>query len=142
MTAISTRITAAALLVAGAIAGSAVGAAAPANADSGGPYVVIAYSPNNGARGWANNKDTLDEAFQAAMFNCRGWGGTQCQMGAWAHDSCAAVVSDGQEGDPGKWAGRGGEADTQGAEVAAQGANGGGQVVVSRCATGNQGSGS
>jgi hypothetical protein len=44
----------------------AFGLAAPANADDGGPYVAIAYSPDNGAHGWANN--------------------------AWAHTACAAIA--------------------------------------------------
>ena len=138
-TAPARRITAATLLAAGAIAAGALGPAAPANADAGGPYVVIAYSPDSGIHGWANNRNTFQEALDAAMFNCRGFGGTHCQLGAWDHNQCAAVAAD-IGNDWSKWAGRGG-ADLQGAEGAAVYQNGGGQIVLSRCATGDQGTG-
>ena len=135
------RITAATLLVAaGALAAGVLGPAAPANADAGGQWVVIAYSPDNGIHGWANNRNTYQEALDAAMFNCRGFGGTNCVLGAFSHNQCAAVVADAQVGDFGQWAGRAG-LDISGAEVAAQRTNGGGDVVLSRCATGDEGNG-
>jgi Domain of unknown function (DUF4189) len=134
------RITAATLLVAaGALAAGAFGPAAPANADAGGQWVVIAYSPDNGIHGWANNRNTYQEALDAAMFNCRGFGGGQCTLGAFSHNQCAAVAAD-IGNDWSKWAGRAG-ADLQGAEGAAVYENGGGQIVLSRCATGDQGTG-
>lgn len=134
------RITGATLLAASAIAVGALGAAAPANADSGGPWVVIAYSPVNGIHGWANNRDTYKQAYDDALAYCISFGGgSSCTLGAYSHNQCAAVAAD-IGNDWAKWAGRAG-ADLQGAEGAAVYENGGGQIVLSRCATGNQGTG-
>jgi hypothetical protein len=124
---------------AAAIAVGALGPAAPANADAGNQYVVIAYSPVNGAHGWVNNVNSFDQAYHSAIGLCVKFGGQECQLGAWDHGGCAAVIAD-VGNDWSHWAGRGG-ADLQGAEGAAVYANGGGQVVLSRCATGNQGDG-
>ena len=76
----------------------------------------------------------------AAMAYCAQFGGHNCQLGAWDHGGCAAVVANTESKPRGPWAGRGG-ADLSGAEGAAVYANGGGQVVLSRCATGGQGMG-
>jgi hypothetical protein len=163
------RITSAgAVLVAaaGAIVVGALGAAAPANAacdplnlspdginacilpsapppaDAGGPYVAIAFSPDNGAHGWANNADTQQQAQDAALQNCRNFGGKQCGVDAWSHNQCAAIaVMTPAVTANHQWGAHHG---TWGATIAdananASAANGGGEVMVARCATGDDG---
>ncbi len=126
---------------AGAIVVGALGPATPAHADAGGPWVVIYYSPVNGIHGWANNRNTFQDADYAALANCQRFGGDgNCVVGAFSHNQCAAVAADSQVGDWSKFAGSAG-ADLQGAEGAAVHANGGGQIVLSRCATGDEGTG-
>jgi Domain of unknown function (DUF4189) len=131
-------------LVVAAIAAAVgtLGLAGPANADQGGPYVAIAYSPDNGAYGWANNAFTQDQAQDTALQNCRNFGGQQCEIDAWAHNECAAlavmtpqVTANNQWGAHYGWYG----ATIQEAQDAALHKNGGGEVIVAHCASGDAG---
>jgi Domain of unknown function (DUF4189) len=148
------RITAATLLVAatGAIAVGALGPAAFANADPGpgrpgpggsGPYVAIAYSPDNGAHGWANNAYNYQQAVDTAVANCTHFGG-RCQLAAWDDTGCAALAvmapATTPDGKWGHWSGRG-AATLNEAQDAALNANAGGEILLSRCATGGEGQG-
>ena len=77
------------------IAVGALGAAAPANADAGGPWVVIAYSPVNGIHGWANNRDTYKQAYDDALAYCISSAAARAAtLGAYSHNQCAAVAAD------------------------------------------------
>jgi hypothetical protein len=143
------RFTAAALLVAaGAIA---VGAAAPANAapyrpePAIGPYLAIAWSPDNGDHGWANNRATLFDARDAAIGNCQHFGGDQCQVMVLTRE-CGALYAAPPAGDITKWGpgnvGTGATPDA--AEAAATDPSkvyDTGIPLIIRCATGNAGQG-
>ncbi len=121
------------LVAAIAAAVGTLGPAGPANADQGGPYVAIAYSPDNGSYGWANNAFTQDQAQDTALQNCRNFGGQQCEIDAWAHNECAALAVAG--GAHYGWYG----ATIAEAQDAALTRNGGGEVIVAHCASGNAG---
>jgi hypothetical protein len=137
-------------LVAGVIAVGAFGPAAPASADDGGPYVAIAFSPENGTHGWANNAYNYQQAVDAAVANCirfgggSRFGGSQCQLAAWDHNGCAALAvmapATTPDGKWGHWSGRG-AATLNDAQDAALNANAGGEILLSRCATGGEGQG-
>ena len=164
----NTRIAVVAALGGAALAANALSPASPANAacdplnlspqgindcilpagppppppDAGGKYVAIAFSPDNGAHGWANNLDTQEAAQGAALQNCRNFGGKQCGIDAWSHNDCAAIaVMTPATTANHQWGAHHG---TWGATIAdananASAANGGGEVMVARCATGDDG---
>ena len=110
-----------------------------------GPYVAIAYSPNNGSHGWANNEPTYQQALDDAVANCTRFGGTQCQLAAWDDTGCAAIAvmapATTPDGKWGHWEGRGATTLNE-AQDAALNANAGGEILLSRCATGGEGQGS
>ncbi len=125
-----------------AITAGTLGQAVPANADDGGPYVAIAFSPDDGAHGWANNAYNQQQAMDAAMQNCRDFGGHKCGIDAWAHNDCAAVAVMTPAVTPDhQWGAHHGTygATIAAAQDAAVNQNGGGEVIVARCATGDQG---
>ena len=119
-----------ALLAGGAAAGAALSAltAAPAiaAADS---YVAIAYSPDTGIFGWANNASTRAAAESAAMAYCAQYGGTDCQIAVWTKNGCAALAVDADS-----WNG-GYAATSAAAEAQALSENGGGTIEVSKCSS-------
>jgi hypothetical protein len=45
-----------------------------------GPFLAIAWSPDNGDHGWANNQPTDPAARAAAIGYCQRFGGDQCQV--------------------------------------------------------------
>jgi Domain of unknown function (DUF4189) len=135
------RIAAAALLVtASATTAGMLLAAAPANADD--KFVAISFSPENGAYGWGNNYDSQDGARIRSLTECQNYGGTHCVFIAWAQNGCAALAV----GDKNPYGGFDQYYGWYGptlaaAEQQALDKNGGGHVLVSRCATGGQGTG-
>jgi len=137
------RITSATLLATGTITVGTVALAGSANADpgQGGPYVAIAFSPDNGAHGWANNA-YQQQAIDTALQNCRNFGGKHCGIDAWSHNECAAIAVMTPAVTPNhQWGAHHG---TYGptiaaAQDAALNQNGGGEVMVARCATGDSG---
>lgn len=116
----------------------------PPGSDGPGPYVAIAYSPDNGSHGWANNEPSYQQAVDAAVANCARFGGHQCQLAAWDNTGCAAMAvmapATTPDGKWGHWEGRG-AASLNEAQDAALNANGGGEILLSRCATGGDGQG-
>ena len=128
-----------ALLV--AASGIAIGAAAPATADNA-TFVAIAFSSDNGAHGWANNRTAEPDAARSAQNYCQQYGGNRCFTAAIARNQCAAIaVMTPAVSVDHKWgaphAGFGPDIAT--ANAAASAANGGGEVIVARCAAGSQG---
>jgi hypothetical protein len=109
-----------------------------------GPYVAIAFSPDNGSHGWANNEPTYQQAVDAAVANCTRFGGNQCQLAAWDDTGCAAIAvmapATTPDGKWGHWEGRGAPSLNE-AQDAALNANAGGEILLSRCATGGEGQG-
>jgi hypothetical protein len=109
-----------------------------------GPYVAIAFSPDNGSHGWANNAFNYQQAVDTAVANCTRFGGDQCQLAAWDDTGCAAIAvmapATTPDGRWGHWAGRG-AATLNEAQDAAVNANAGGEILLSRCATGGEGQG-
>jgi serine/threonine-protein kinase len=94
-----------------------------------GKWVVIAYSPATGVFGWSTNGGTKDDASNMAMNACKQYGGTDCQLAAWAPDNCVAVARSDTN-----W--HGGLGPTiQAAESSAIADNKGGTIVVSKCST-------
>jgi hypothetical protein len=93
------RISAAAtvLVTAGALAGTAFGPAAPANAAD--TYVSIAWSVDTGAVGYSVNQPTQDAANNAAMRMCRYSDprnfafGAHCATAVAGKDECVALAS-------------------------------------------------
>jgi uncharacterized protein DUF4189 len=86
------RIAAATLLAAaGAITAAGLGTAAPASAQVE-QFVAIAYSPATGSWGWGNQYDSYNGATSRALSECQSYGGTDCQVAAWAKDGCAALA--------------------------------------------------
>jgi Domain of unknown function (DUF4189) len=151
------RITAAALLVAaGAMTVSTVALAAPASAvpppatcrpapNCPGPYLAIAWSPDNGDHGWANARGTLFEARDAAIGNCQHFGGDQCQVVVVTKE-CGALFAAPPAGAITKWgpANVGTGATPDAAEAAATDPSkvyDTGIPLIIRCATGNAGQG-
>lgn len=132
------RTAAATLLVAvGAIAFSALGSAASANADVD-KYVAIAYLPATGAHGWENNETALSWAKDSAEVNClhyTDYRSGSCVVAVWAKNGCAALAVDGD-----RWHGAYGP-NLAAAENAALANNGGGHIVLSRCSEGGAGTG-
>jgi Domain of unknown function (DUF4189) len=148
------------LTVAAAIAVGALGPAAMAHADTTppppppgrpgappngpGPYVAIAFSPDNGSHGWANNAYNYQQAVDTAVANCTRFGGDQCQLAAWDDTGCAALAvmapATTPDGKWGHWSGRGAPSLNE-AQDAALNANAGGEILLSRCATGGEGQG-
>jgi uncharacterized protein DUF4189 len=109
-----------------------------------GPYVAIAFSPDNGSHGWANNAFNYQQAVDTAIANCTHFGGDQCQLAAWDDTGCAALAvmapATTPDGKWGHWEGRGAPSLNE-AQDAALNANGGGEILLSRCATGAEGQG-
>ena len=74
-----------------------------------GPYVAIAFSPDNGSHGWANNAYNYQQAVDTAVANCTQFGGDQCQLAAWDDTGCAAIAvmapTTTPDGKWGHWAG-------------------------------------
>jgi hypothetical protein len=123
------------LLTAGGLAVSA-----PASAND--TFVAIAFSPDNGAHAWANNRSSEPDAAKAAEESCKQFGGHQCFTAAVAKDQCAAIaVNSPQTSADHKWgqphSGFGPDVETANAKASAS--NGGGEVLIARCASGNAG---
>lgn len=93
-------------------------------------WVVIVFSPATGAYGWSNNASTKDDATNMATDYCKQYGGTDCQMAAWAMDKCVALAQSDTS-----WHGGLG-ATTEAAEQDALKENKGGKVLISKCSTG------
>jgi hypothetical protein len=134
------RTRAAACAAIGALTVGALAAAAPAAADD--TFVAIAYSADDGAHGWVNDRTSEPDAAKAAEIKCRGFGGHQCVTAAVARDQCAAVaVMTPQTSPDHKWgqphSGFGPDIETANAKASA--ANGGGEVIIARCSTGDAG---
>jgi hypothetical protein len=82
------------IAIGGAIAlAGAVLAAAPIQA-SPGQSAAAAYSPATGAYGIATFGNTLDIAKSAALQDCVGAGGTDCQIAASVTDGCVVLIVD------------------------------------------------
>lgn len=116
-----------------------------------GPWLAIAWSPDNGDHGWANERATVFEARDAAIANCQHFGGGQCQVVVTARD-CGALfaASPAQNGQSNgnKWGpAHTGTGPTPDAAQQAAIAPGGvpvedtGSPLIIRCATGDAGQG-
>lgn len=150
------RITTAAtlLLVGGAMTVSTLVVATPAIADpprppgKDGPYLAIAWSPDNGAHGWANARATVVDAEQGAIGYCQHYGGDQCKVVV-STRACGALFAAPPDTQPSHtWGpahtGTGPTPDA--AQSAAISPNGvpvenTGVPLIIRCATGNAGQG-
>ena len=134
------RLACAALLVAsGAVVVGGIGAA-PANAAS--KFVALSFSPVNGAYGWGNNYDDLEGARIRSLVECQNHGGSHCVFIGWAENWCAALAVGPRNPYGGydqyhSWYGP----TLADAEQQALNKNGGGTILVSRCATGPAGTG-
>jgi hypothetical protein len=132
---------AAMLFAASAVAAGALGSAAPANAAADN-FVAISFSTENGAYGWGNSYSDLDSARIRSLSECQNHGGTHCVFLTWAKNWCSALAV----GDRNVYGGYDSYYGWYGptlpnAEQQALAKNGGGHVLVSRCATGNTGTG-
>jgi hypothetical protein len=111
------------------LAGLAVTTAVPAHAaDS---FASIYYSPATTVYGWAANAPSRAAAEDAANGYCHQYGGTDCEMAAWAVNGCVALAT----GSNGSWHGWYGPT-IPAAEQAALAKNGGGTIAVSKCSAG------
>jgi hypothetical protein len=90
------------LTAAATIAVGALGPVAPANA-AGNTVVAIAFSPDNGSHGWANNQPTRTMAEKGALMNCRKFGGDKCTIVVTAVNGCAALFAAPPAGDITTW---------------------------------------
>lgn len=98
--------------------------------NTGSKWVVIVFSPATGAFGWSNNATSKDQASDVAMGYCKQYGGTDCQMAAWASDRCVALARSDTN-----W--HGGLGSTiEAAEKDALTENNGGTILISKCSTG------
>ncbi len=156
VTAAGTLVTVAATMTIGALCPAATahadtttpppppGRPGPPGSNGPGPYVAIAFSPDNGSHGWANNAYNYQQAVDTAVANCTRFGGDQCQLAAWDDTGCAAIAvmapATTPDGKWGHWEGRG-AATLNEAQDAALNANAGGEILLSRCATGGEGQG-
>jgi hypothetical protein len=111
------------------LAGLALTTAVPAHAAD--TYASIYFSPATGSYGWANQRDTRGDAEGAANGFCVQYGGTDCQMAAWAVNGCVALAT----GDNGSWYGWYGPTQAA-AEQAALAKNNGGKITFSTCSWG------
>ena len=94
-----------------------------------GKWTVIAYSPAKGVFGWSIDADTLDDASNAAIGECKQYGGTDCQLAAQSPGQCVAVARSDTS-----W--HGGLGPTiQAAESDAIAENKGGTIVASKCSS-------
>jgi Domain of unknown function (DUF4189) len=59
-----------------------------------GQSAAAAYSPATGAYGIATFANTLDIAKSAALQDCAGAGGTDCQIAATVTDGCVVLIVD------------------------------------------------
>jgi hypothetical protein len=75
-----------------ALAGAVV-LAAPIQA-SPGQSAAVAYSPATGAFGLATYANTVEIATSAAIQDCVGVGGTDCQIAATVTDGCVVLILD------------------------------------------------
>jgi hypothetical protein len=92
-------------------------------------WVVIVFSPATGAFGWSNNASSKDQATDMAMGYCKQYGGTDCQMAAWASNQCVALAQSDTN-----WHGGLG-ATIEAAEQNALTENKGGKILISKCST-------
>jgi len=93
-------------------------------------WVVIMFSPATGAFGWSNNASSKDQATSMATDSCKQYGGTDCQMAAWASNQCVALAQSDTN-----W--HGGLGPTiEAAEKDALTQNNGGKILISKCSTG------
>jgi hypothetical protein len=132
------RAMAATLLAAGAAVAGAVGAAAPASADTY-TYLAIVYSPATGAYGWANGADTPANLYNRAMQQCQNSGGTDCHLLGDAVNSCAALAV--QIGRHDRYRGEFNYPNRVQADFHALLDVPGSYILVSHCSTGNDGIG-
>ncbi len=63
---------------------------APANAAD--KWAAIAYSPADEVFGWSNFNDSEHDAQSRAAFDCKGKGGTSCQVAVWIANGCVALA--------------------------------------------------
>ena len=98
--------------------------------NTGSKWVVIVFSPATGAFGWSNNAASKDQASDMAMGYCKQYGGTDCQMAAWASDRCVALAKSDTN-----WHGGLGSTTVE-AEKDALTENNGGTILISKCSTG------
>ena len=98
--------------------------------NTGSKWVVIVFSPATGAFGWSNNAASKDQATDMAMGYCKQYGGTDCQLAAWASDRCVALAQSDTN-----WHGGLGST-TEEAEKDALTENNGGKILISKCSTG------
>ena len=137
------------LIIAGTLLATAatltLGAVAPANA-AGDTYVAIAWSPDNGDHGWANNQPSFPLAAKVALLNCRKFGGDKCTVVVSARDACAALFAAPPAGDNPNWGpahvGTGPTLDAaQGAATDPSQTYDTGIPLIIRCSTGSSGQG-
>jgi hypothetical protein len=129
------------LLASGAVMAGALNTAAPAHAD-GDKYVAVALSPEKGPDGWGAEYPSENGAQQRSLTECVNHGGTHCVMVAWSKNGCAAIAVGDKDAYGGykNYFGMNG-ASVGAAEQAALAKNGGGHILVARCATNGAGIG-
>ncbi|HZQ33334.1 MAG TPA: DUF4189 domain-containing protein [Mycobacterium sp.] len=124
------------LAAAGAVTAAALGAASPADAQpspqanpSPDHFVAISYSPETHTWGTGWNFTNLDSARIRSLSECQNHGGNHCVWLAWSQNGCAALAVNGDN-----YYGWYGPTPYDAQQGALQ-RNGGGQIVVTQCAT-------
>jgi Domain of unknown function (DUF4189) len=56
-------------------------------------FGAISYSASDGADGYSHNYDSQAEAEARALAECRGYGGTDCQILVWFRNACGAMAT-------------------------------------------------
>jgi Domain of unknown function (DUF4189) len=56
-------------------------------------FGAISYSPSDGADGYSYNYASRSAAEDRALSECRGYGGTDCQVLVWFRNACAAMAT-------------------------------------------------
>ncbi len=56
-------------------------------------FGAISYSPSDGADGYSYNYASRGDAEDRALSECRGYGGTQCQILVWFRNACGAMAT-------------------------------------------------
>jgi hypothetical protein len=122
------------LIATSAVMAGALGTAATASAAAD-RYVAVALSPEKGPVGWGAEYSSENGAQQRSLTECAKSGGTHCVMAAWSKNGCVALAvgdRDAYGGYKNYWGMNG--ATQAAAEQAALAKNGGGTILVARCA--------
>jgi hypothetical protein len=56
-------------------------------------FGAISYSASDGADGYSYNYNSQAEAEARALAECRGYGGTDCQILVWFRNACGAMAT-------------------------------------------------